>query len=154
MEKEVDQFKNTLASRGLKNTREREMILRELELRKAHFNAEELYEGLRRKGAKVSRPTVYRTLKLLESFHFVKRFNIWKNCYYYEFVHYGQDHGHLICEKCGKVFDFPCRSLEALKSDIAKHKDFKMDHICIQAFGRCRKCQKSINRWTPNMKRR
>jgi Fur family ferric uptake transcriptional regulator len=144
MQKEVDQFKNTLASRGLKNTREREMILRELELRKAHFNAEELYDGLRRKGAKVSRPTVYRTLKLLETFHLVKRFNIWENCYYYEFVRYEQDHGHLICEQCGKVFDFSCRSLESLKAEMTKHKDFEMDRICIQVFGLCKNCQKAL----------
>jgi len=143
MQKEVDQLKHFLASRGLKNTREREMILRELELPKAHFNAEELYDGLRRKGAKVSRPTVYRTLKLLEHFHLVKRFNLWKDCYYYEFVRYEQDHGHLICEQCGRVIDFPCRSLDSVKSEIAKHSDFEMDHISIQAFGRCRNCQKA-----------
>jgi len=143
MQKEVDQFKNTLASRGLKNTREREMILRELELRKAHFNAEELYDGLRRKGAKISRPTVYRTLKLLENFHLVKRFNISNNCGYYEFARREQDHGHLICEQCGKVFDFFCRSLEALKSEMTKHRDFETEYICIQVFGLCRNCQKT-----------
>jgi Fur family ferric uptake transcriptional regulator len=143
MKKEVYPLENSLTSRGLKNTREREMILREVESRKAHFNAEELYNGLRRKGAKVSRPTIYRTLKLLDNFHLVKRFNIWKNCNYYEFVRYEEDHGHLICEQCGRVIDFPCRSLDSVKSEIAKHSDFEMDHISIQAFGRCRKCQKA-----------
>jgi len=142
MQKEVGQFRYTLASRGLKNTREREMILRELELRKAHFNAEELYDGLRHKGVKVSRPTIYRTLKLLETFHLVKRFNILNNCCYYEFAGREQDHGHLICEQCGKILDFSCRSLESLKAEMTKYKDFEMDYICIQVFGLCKNCQK------------
>ena len=63
---EVQQFKDFLGARGFKSTREREIILKELEARKDHFNAEKLYSILMRKGAKVSRPTIYRTLKLLE----------------------------------------------------------------------------------------
>jgi Fur family ferric uptake transcriptional regulator len=143
MQKEVHPFKDVLGSKGLKSTREREIILKELETRKDHFNAEKLYFCLRRKGPSVSRPTIYRTLKLLERLRLVDRLDIKKNCFYYEPVYQKKDHGHLICEHCGKIMDFSCASLENLKSEVCKDQDFKLDNISIQVFGICRTCQEA-----------
>ena len=52
MRMEVQPFKDFLGSRGFKSTRERQIILKELEARKDHFNAEKLYSVLNRKGTK------------------------------------------------------------------------------------------------------
>jgi Fur family ferric uptake transcriptional regulator len=141
MDKETLQLKNALGSRGLKNTREREMILKELEVLKGHFNAEKLYSVLSRRGAKVSRPTIYRTLKLLEKYHLIDRLDIKQNCFYYESISQKKDHGHMICERCGRIVDFPSRSLEILKKEIDKERDFKTANISIQIFGLCKNCQ-------------
>jgi Fur family ferric uptake transcriptional regulator len=143
MDREAQQLKDVLGSRGLKNTRERKIILKELESRKDHFKAEKLYSSLTRKGTRVSRPTIYRTLKLLEGLHLIERFDIKKNCFYYEPMSHKKDHVHLICQYCGKIVDFPCESLEFLKSEVAKEKAFKLDNISIQVFGMCRNCQKA-----------
>jgi Fur family ferric uptake transcriptional regulator len=142
MQKEAHQLKDVLGSRGLKNTRERETILRELEVRKGHFNAEKLYSVLNRKGTKVSRPTIYRTLKLLERFHLIERFDIKKNCFYYEPLSQKKDHGHLICEHCGKIIDFLSENIENLRQEVCEEKDFKLDNISVQVFGICETCQK------------
>ena len=141
MDREAQPFKVVLGSRGLKNTRERETILKELEVRKGHFNAEKLYSALNRKGTKVSRPTIYRTLKLLEKYHLIDRLDIKQNCFYYESIFQKKDHAHMICERCGKIVDFPSRSLEILKTEIDKERDFKSANISIQTFGLCRNCQ-------------
>jgi len=143
MNKEAHPLKYFLGPGGLKNTRERETILKELEVRKDHFSAEELYSVLNRKGAKVSRPTIYRTLKLLEKYHLIERLDIKQNCFYYEPKYQKKDHGHLICEKCGKIIDFPSQSFNTLKSEIGKDKTFKLDNISIQVFGVCMSCQKA-----------
>jgi Fur family ferric uptake transcriptional regulator len=143
MNKEAYPLKDFLGPRGLKNTRERETILRELEARKDHFSAEELYSVLNRRGAKVSRPTIYRTLKLLERYHLIEKLDIKQNCFYYEPKHQKKDHGHLICEQCGKIIDFSCGGLDNLKSEVDKEKDFKTDNISIHIFGICRDCQKA-----------
>ena len=142
MDREAQQLKDVLGSRGLKNTRERETILRELEARKGHFNAEKLYSVLNRKGTKVSRPTIYRTLKLLEKYHLIEKLDIKQNCFYYEPRYQKKDHGHLICEKCGKIIDFSWGSIENLKSEVCKEKNFKPDKISIHVFGICETCQK------------
>lgn len=143
MNKEAHPLKDFLGPGGLKNTRERETILKELEVRKGHFNAEKLYSVLNRKGTKVSRPTIYRTLKLLEKYHLVVRLDIKQNCFYYESIFQKKDHGHMICERCGKIVDFPSRSLEILKTEINKERDFKPANISIQIFGICKHCQKA-----------
>jgi Fur family ferric uptake transcriptional regulator len=143
MNKEAHPLKDFLGPGGLKNTRERETILRELEVRKGHFNAEELYSVLNRKGTKVSRPTIYRTLKLLEKYHLIDRLDIKQNCFYYESIFQKKDHGHMICERCGKIVDFSSESLNTLKSEMGKDKNFKLDNISIQVFGLCKSCQKA-----------
>jgi Fur family ferric uptake transcriptional regulator len=139
-------LKDLLSAKGLKSTRERGIILRELEMRKDHFNAEKLYFSLIQKGTNVSRPTIYRTLKLLEKLHFVEKLDIKKNCFYYEPISQKKDHGHLICEQCGKIMDFSSNSFKHLKSEVGKEKDFKMDNISFQAFGICGNCQKELQK--------
>jgi Fur family ferric uptake transcriptional regulator len=144
MDMQVQQFKDFLGARGFKNTKEREIILKELETRKDHFNAEKLYSVLNRKGTKVSRPTIYRTLKLLEQFHLIERLDIKRNCFYYEPVSHKKDHGHLICEHCGKIIDFASGSLEILKLEVCKQRDFKPDNISIHVFGICEACRRAF----------
>jgi Fur family ferric uptake transcriptional regulator len=143
MNEEIHSFKELLGSKGLKNTRERQIILKELEARNDHFNAEKLYSVLSRKGTKVSRPTIYRTLKLLEQFHLIERLDIKKNCFYYEPMSHKKDHGHLICEHCGKIIDFASGSLEILKLEVCKQRDFKPDNISIHVFGLCEACRRA-----------
>ena len=138
----IHSSKDLLTSVGLKRTKGRDIIFRELETRKDHFNAKKLYVSLQRKKARVSRPTIYRTLKLLEKFHFIERFDIKKNCFYYEPISQRKDHGHLICEQCGKIMDFSSNGVEILKSEVRRDKDFKPDNISIQVFGVCKNCQR------------
>lgn len=144
MDKEAHQLKDFLELGGLKSTKGRETILKELEVLKEHFNAEKLYSILSRKGTKVSRPTIYRTLKLLERFHLIERLDVKKNCFYYEPMSHKKDHGHLICKHCGKIIDFASGSLEILKLEVCKQKDFKPDNISIHVFGICEACRKAF----------
>ena len=139
----IHSSKDLLTSVGLKRTKGRDIIFRELETRKDHFNAEKLYISLLRKKARVSRPTIYRTLKLLEKLHFIEKLDIKKNCFYYEPISSKKDHGHLICEQCGKIMDFSSNGLETLKSKVCKDKDFKLGNISFQVFGVCRDCQRA-----------
>jgi len=143
MDKEAHQLKDCLELGGLKSTKERETILKELEVLKEHFNAEQLYSILSRKGTKVSRPTIYRTLKLLERFHLIERLDVKENCFYYEPISDKRDHGHLICEQCGSIIDFSWGSIENLKSEVCKGGYFKPDNISIHIFGICGTCQKA-----------
>jgi Fur family ferric uptake transcriptional regulator len=141
MHKDIHPLKDLLGPRGLKSTKERETILRELEGLQDHFNAEKLFLRLNRKGAKVSRPTIYRTLKLFQKYHFIEKLDIKKKCFYYEPISQKKEHGHRICERCGKIIDFQSKSIETLKSEMGKDKNFRLHNISVQVFGICRDCQ-------------
>jgi Fur family ferric uptake transcriptional regulator len=139
----IHSYKDLLTSVGLKRTRGRAIILKELEIQKDHFSAENLYFTLHQKGLKVSRPTIYRTLKLLEKLRMIERFDVKRNCFFYEPLSQKKNHGHLICDRCGTIMDFSTHGLEMLKSKVYKDKDFKLDNISIQVFGLCKDCQKA-----------
>lgn len=139
----MQSFKDFLRSKGLKTTKGREIILKEIETRKDHFNAENLYSSLSGRGAGVSRPTIYRTLKLLEQSHVIERLDIKKNSFYYEPAYNKKSHCHLICENCGKIIDFSSECLEILKLDLYKQKNFKPDNISIHVFGKCNSCKRA-----------
>ncbi len=137
-------LKDFLCAKGFKSTKGREIILKELETQREHFNAETLYSGLNQKKQKVSRPTIYRTLKLLEKLCLIERFDIKKNCSYYEPLSHRREHGHLICEECGKIIDFSVGDFGTIKSAIVKEKDFTLSYISIRAFGLCQSCLKAM----------
>ena len=61
----VEDFKKFIKKKGLKYTSEREEILKEILKSKQHFNVDELYIKLKRKGSKVSKASIYRTIPLL-----------------------------------------------------------------------------------------
>ena len=58
---------------GLKVTRERAALVREIFGTRYHFDADELLETLKQKGIKTSRATIYRTLELLVRSGVVRR---------------------------------------------------------------------------------
>jgi Fur family ferric uptake transcriptional regulator len=144
MEHANSSLRDFLCGKGFKSTKEREIILKELETRGEHFNAESLYSCLSKRKQRVSKPTIYRTLKLLEKLRLIERFDIKKKCSYYEPVLQKGEHGHLVCEECGKIIDFSTRHFDTLKSAIAKEKDFTSGYISIRAFGLCQRCLKAM----------
>jgi len=139
-----NQLKDLLYAKGFKSTKGRKIILKELETRGEHFSAESLYSGLSQKKQRVSRPTIYRTLKLLEKLRLIERFDIKKNCFYYEPISHRKEHGHLICEECGKIIDFSVEDFDTIESAIVKEKDFTLGYISIRAFGLCQSCLKTM----------
>lgn len=144
MEHANSSLRDFLCGKGFKSTKEREIILKELETRGEHFNVESLYSCLSKRKQRVSKPTLYRTLKLLEKLRLIERFDIKKKCSYYEPVLHSRGHGHLVCEECGKIVDFSTGDFETLKSAIVKEKDFTLGHLSICAFGLCQSCLKAM----------
>jgi Fur family ferric uptake transcriptional regulator len=134
-------LKDILNAQGFRSTKERDRILHELEARTDHFNAETLHASILQKGSSVSRPTIYRTLHLLEALHCLEKLYLKKNCYFYEPLSQKNEHGHLICRGCGRITDFWVEGFEILKSEMARNTDFKMNKISIQVFGLCGACQ-------------
>jgi Fur family transcriptional regulator, ferric uptake regulator len=137
-------LRDFLCARGFKSTKGRGIILKELERRGEHFNAENLHQSLSQKELRVSKPTIYRTLKLFEKLRLIERFDVKKNCFYYEPLLYRGEHGHLVCEECGKIVDFSIKDFDALRSSISHDKGFTLGYLSIRAFGLCESCLQAM----------
>ncbi|MBX3378471.1 MAG: transcriptional repressor [Phycisphaeraceae bacterium] len=66
-------FRRTLKGAGLKYTLERAQILDSVMRQPGLFHAEELIRGLKAEGFRVSKATVYRTLKLMQDSGIIQR---------------------------------------------------------------------------------
>ncbi|MGH7243184.1 MAG: Fur family transcriptional regulator [Phycisphaerales bacterium] len=66
-------FRRTLKGAGLKYTLERAQILDSVMRQPGLFHADELIKGLKEEGFRVSKATVYRTLKLMQDSGIIQR---------------------------------------------------------------------------------
>lgn len=71
-----------------------------------HPTAEEIYYLTKQKDSSVSRSTVYRNLKFLVKKGLVNQITISNGPARYDYKENRQKHGHILCTKCGKLYDF------------------------------------------------
>lgn len=139
-ESERKQFVDFLRSRGMRVTPERMALLEEIYRQHGHIDAEQILDGLRAGGKKVSRATVYRNLELLVEAGLVQRQRLGRDRYLYEHVHTGQSHDHLGCRDCGRVVEFVSPSIQAMLHEICRAHGFSREDRQIQVLGLCQAC--------------
>ena len=130
-----------LRGRGLKVTQERIEILRGAFSFDGHFEAEDLQVLLRRSGRRVSRATVYRTIKLLLDAGLLRRsYSSGGKQTYYETDLDGARHEHLICGRCGRVIEFKSDRLEQALLEETEARGFVFKSLRIEILGVCAAC--------------
>ncbi|MFA5354696.1 MAG: transcriptional repressor [Thermodesulfovibrionales bacterium] len=142
---ERKRFKEYLLTKGLKLTRERDEVLREVLAMEKHFDPEELFQRLRQKGSKVSRASVYRTIPLLVECGFIEQVERVDRHAHYEKVSKDRHHDHMICMNCGKVIEFFSPTLEMLQDEICQREGFRGVRHSLEIFGHCTDCSKEGN---------
>ncbi len=119
-----------------RNTKQKEIINKEINKFKTFFTAEDLYEKVKVVDKNIGLATIYRFLKTLR-----KNSNIFfytcdsKSVYSKE----NRSHCHFVCEKTGKVIHFNIDSLDFLKDKIPG----SISSFQIEVRGICTKCSKS-----------
>jgi Fur family transcriptional regulator, ferric uptake regulator len=140
--KERKLFESFLATRHLRLTRPRKLIFDEVFRIHGHVDAEEIALSLRTAGKRVSRASVYRTLDLLAEANFVKPVTLGSKQRFYEHVHTGEHHDHLVCQDCGKIFEFYSGEIEDLQTKICSKNSFEPVRHTMTIYGRCGQCRK------------
>jgi len=140
----VKDFKKFIKKKGLKYTSEREEILREILKSKQHFNVDELYIKLRKKGSKVSKASVYRTIPLLIEAGYIQEVYRQDAKSYYELTLDKIPHLHFICIKCKKVNEIIDNCLVELIQKHAKKEDYLPLTYHLEIFGVCSECRKGV----------
>ncbi len=130
----------TLREQGYRLTPQRQMILSTIHKSEHHISAEEIYAQVRLKYPQVNISTVYRTLELLKDLGLVTETDLGGGRFRYHSVEKGHHH-HLVCRKCGKVFELDESVLEPIAGNILRQYGFKADLGHLAVFGTCVKCQ-------------
>lgn len=134
-------LKETLHKEGLRYTKQRQEIWNELRSSDKHRDAEEILFTLRKRGLKISRATVYRTIDVLVKNNLIDKLDIGDGRAKFEYNDKYLHHDHLICTCCGKIIEFNNNEIEELQNKIAKQHNFKLLHHSHQLFGICKDCK-------------
>lgn len=121
-----------------RNTRQRQLVLDAVRARCDHPTAEDIFNDVRTRDAKVSRATVYRNLNLLEEAGTITTV---KTPGTMRFDWRCDGHGHVVCRSCGAVADAPGSYDKGLDSAIAEATGFAVDSHSIVFEGLCPSCR-------------
>ncbi len=141
MSDQESRFRQYLASKGLRVTPERRVVLKAVLGIQGHFTADQLYLRLKRKNPQASRATVYRTLEHLVGSGLVDKVDLGRHQAYYENFFGREHHDHLICLGCGEIIEFANRAIEDLQDSVCQEHQFEARYRSHKIFGRCKNCR-------------
>lgn len=136
-------IKDSLRERGVRLTRQRQILLELIDKSGKHLDAESLYLMGKQQDPKLNRVTVYRTLKLLKQGGLVDELDLMHyggDQHYYE-TRLKQEHAHIICLRCGKVEEFFGEPLQKLRRQVEAHFGFQILLARTEIGGYCSHCQ-------------
>ncbi|MBI5665404.1 MAG: transcriptional repressor [Nitrospirae bacterium] len=136
-----EKLKNFLKEKGLKSTRQRDLIASEFLKIGEHITAEELYREINKKYSDIGYTTVYRTLKLLNKSGLAAERVFADNLTRYEPLSAEDHHDHLICMKCGSITEFQELKIERLQDRVAEEFGFLAVSHKMELYGYCNKCK-------------
>lgn len=134
-------FEKYLAEKSLRLTPQRSLILDYFLHAEWHLSAEELYHKIRQIDSKIGYSTVYRTLKLLCECNLARELPLGDERSHFEPMYKVQHHDHLVCNKCGKIFEFFCKEIEDLQQKVCLEQGFVLTNHTHEIYGFCRECR-------------
>ena len=141
MDDVIGLFRSFISQKGLRNTPEREDIIKVIFGDHNHFDVDDLYLRLRHKNSKVSKASIYRNIPLIMECGLIKE--VWHEDGHMHYEHtYGhRHHCHLRCITCGKVVEFVERDLERISERLGSSNDFEIINHRLDITGYCSKCR-------------
>jgi Fur family transcriptional regulator, ferric uptake regulator len=116
-------FREFLEIRGEKLTEPRRILVRHIFDSHKHFDADELVTELHNSGRRVSRSTVYRTLRLLVEAGLLRELRL-TNRTAYEHDYGYPSHDHLHCTECNAIVEFRNDEIRKLREAVSLEHGF------------------------------
>jgi Fur family ferric uptake transcriptional regulator len=137
-----EKFREFLEIRGEKLTEPRRLLVRHIYSTHKHFDADELIADLQAAGQRVSRATVYRTLRLLVEARLLRELRL-TNRTAYEHDYGYPSHDHMHCTTCGTVLEFTNEELSELRDRVAAAHGFRAAGHRFIITGQCGICARA-----------
>ena len=139
----IAQLKEIIRQKGLKYTKQREIIFETILDSNEHLNAEEVYNSIRTKypDVNIGIATVYRALVFLEEADLISSVSLNKDGKKFE-TNFKNHHDHLICVRCNKIVEFHDDEIEQRQEIAAVEKGFSLVSHTMNLYGVCKDCQK------------
>ncbi len=126
-------------------SRQRQVILEELNKVKSHPTALEVYEMVRRRLPRISLGTVYRNLDVLSESGQILKIESAGTQRRYDAT--TDEHYHLRCLRCGRVEDAPVEPVASINELLSGKCDFAITGHRLEFLGYCAACQQSGKAW-------
>lgn len=135
-------FSNFASNKGLRSTRQRDIILDIFLSTHQHVSVEELYLKIKASNPGIGNATVYRTLKLFVEAGLAREILLHDGQTRYEHVMAGEHHDHMVCTGCNTIIEFENETIEKLQNEIASRHGFFIENHKMEIYGLCAKCRK------------
>ena len=130
---------------GLKQTGQRNTILRTFLETREHLSTDELHRLVKKKDARIGYTTVYRTLKLLAGCGLASEVAFHDGIARFEHQYNRRSHHHMVCTECGASVEFFSREVRELEQEIGRKHHFATTRHTFQIYGVCEQCRKKSN---------
>ncbi len=127
---------------GLKQTAQRDTILRTFLETRDHLSTEELHRLVQKKDAGIGYTTVYRTLKLLTESGLASEVAFHDGIARYEHQYNRRSHHHMVCTECGSSVEFFSHEVDKLEQEIGGKYRYLTTRHTFQIYGVCEDCRK------------
>ena len=127
------------SSQQLRMTRQRKIILDELEKNKTHPTASEVYRMVRRRLPRISLGTVYWNLEVLSACGMIRKMELGGSQRRFDCDL--ADHYHVRCMRCDRVEDVPGEAVSKLEDALQGVSDFEIVGHRLEFIGICPTCK-------------
>lgn len=125
-----------------RNTRQRQLIIAELQATKSHPSAEWIYKRVKAKLPNISLGTVYRNLAVLKDQKLIQELPRVGSQSRYDGN--PKPHYHFVCVECGGVEDIETPFMEKLSAEVSKKlTEHNVQGYFAEFYGLCSQCNKS-----------
>ena len=132
--------------RLMRNSKQKDIVLRALDEHRVHPTAEELYKYIHQEYSDIGVATVYRNLNKLAEQGIIRKITGLDGSSHFDSC--TEPHFHFICSCCGKIYDIPDNVGFDLIAKAEEFTDCKISSMDITFRGLCRECEKlHINKY-------
>jgi Fur family transcriptional regulator, ferric uptake regulator len=135
-----------IAERGLKATRQRDLIVDTFFNASGHLSVDELLGRVQERDSNIGAATVYRTMKILTDAGLASARHFDDGQTRYEAAVGRHHHDHLICTSCHAIIEFENERIEELQDMVARHHGFHVTRHKLELYGLCKDCQERQRR--------